>query len=100
MGVLEVSRSIGDGQYKKLGVTCTPDVKKCQLTDQDRFAEVDLKICFFLLTVFATCKLFLKKSFVAVIQETLVLLWKISDVKMCASPKLVYPLTVVILPYT
>lgn len=37
MGVLEVSRSIGDGQYKKLGVTCTPDVKKCQLTDQDRF---------------------------------------------------------------
>ncbi|XP_052760071.1 integrin-linked kinase-associated serine/threonine phosphatase 2C-like [Mya arenaria] len=37
MGVLEVSRSIGDGQYKKLGVTCTPDVKKCQLTDNDRY---------------------------------------------------------------
>ncbi|XP_048777323.1 integrin-linked kinase-associated serine/threonine phosphatase 2C-like [Ostrea edulis] len=37
LGVLEVSRSIGDGQYKKLGVSCIPDVKKCQLTDQDRF---------------------------------------------------------------
>lgn len=39
MGVLEVSRSIGDGQYKKLGVTCTPDVKKCQLTDCDRLVS-------------------------------------------------------------
>lgn len=37
LGVLEVSRSIGDGQYKKLGVSCVPDVKKCQLTDQDRY---------------------------------------------------------------
>ncbi|XP_062607160.1 integrin-linked kinase-associated serine/threonine phosphatase 2C-like [Saccostrea cucullata] len=37
LGVLEVSRSIGDGQYKKLGVSCLPDVKKCQLTDQDRY---------------------------------------------------------------
>ncbi|KAK3105331.1 hypothetical protein FSP39_022830 [Pinctada imbricata] len=36
MGVLEVSRSIGDGQFKKHGVICTPDVKKCQLTDDDR----------------------------------------------------------------
>ncbi|XP_064599031.1 integrin-linked kinase-associated serine/threonine phosphatase 2C-like isoform X2 [Liolophura sinensis] len=37
MGVLEVSRSIGDGQYKTFGVTCLPDVKKCQLKDKDRF---------------------------------------------------------------
>ncbi|KAL4221038.1 hypothetical protein ACF0H5_019300 [Mactra antiquata] len=40
MGVLEVSRSIGDGQYKKLGVTCTPDVKKCSLTDNDRYVII------------------------------------------------------------
>lgn len=40
MGVLEVSRSIGDGQFKKLGVTCTPDVKKCVLNDNDRFVII------------------------------------------------------------
>ncbi|XP_060553642.1 LOW QUALITY PROTEIN: integrin-linked kinase-associated serine/threonine phosphatase 2C-like, partial [Ruditapes philippinarum] len=40
MGVLEVSRSIGDGQYKKLGVTCTPDVKKCTITDNDRYVII------------------------------------------------------------
>lgn len=40
MGVLEVSRSIGDGQYKKLGVICTPDVKKCALTDNDRYVII------------------------------------------------------------
>ena len=37
MGVLEVSRSIGDGQYKKLGVTCVPEVRKCQIQDTDRY---------------------------------------------------------------
>lgn len=37
MGVLDVSRSIGDGQYKKHGVTCLPDMKKCQLTPNDRY---------------------------------------------------------------
>lgn len=37
MGVLEVSRSIGDGQFKTCGLTCIPDVKRCQLTDNDRF---------------------------------------------------------------
>ncbi|XP_033763927.1 integrin-linked kinase-associated serine/threonine phosphatase 2C-like [Pecten maximus] len=37
MGVLDVSRSIGDGQYKKHGVTCLPDMKKCQLTQNDRY---------------------------------------------------------------
>jgi hypothetical protein len=56
MGVLEVSRSIGDGQYKKLGVTCTPDVKKCSITDNDRYKTpcdhgLPLSICAKILTV-------------------------------------------------
>ncbi|XP_030071682.1 integrin-linked kinase-associated serine/threonine phosphatase 2C isoform X3 [Microcaecilia unicolor] len=37
LGVLEVSRSFGDGQYKRCGVICTPDIKRCQLTYNDRF---------------------------------------------------------------
>ncbi|XP_078616047.1 integrin-linked kinase-associated serine/threonine phosphatase 2C-like [Branchiostoma floridae x Branchiostoma japonicum] len=37
LGVLEVSRSIGDGQYKRCGVINTPDIKRCQLTENDRF---------------------------------------------------------------
>ncbi|XP_057684960.1 integrin-linked kinase-associated serine/threonine phosphatase 2C-like [Corythoichthys intestinalis] len=37
MGVLEVSRSIGDGQYKRCGVISTPDLRRCQLTANDRF---------------------------------------------------------------
>ncbi|GAB1606405.1 integrin-linked kinase-associated serine/threonine phosphatase 2C-like [Argonauta hians] len=37
MGILEISRSLGDGQYKNHGVICVPDVRKCQLTDKDRF---------------------------------------------------------------
>ena len=36
MGVLEVSRSFGDGPYKNHGVTCLPDIKRCQLTENDR----------------------------------------------------------------
>jgi len=36
VGVLEVSRSIGDGAFKMHGVSSTPDVKKCQLTSDDR----------------------------------------------------------------
>ncbi|XP_028924908.1 integrin-linked kinase-associated serine/threonine phosphatase 2C isoform X2 [Ornithorhynchus anatinus] len=36
LGVLEVSRSIGDGQYKRCGVTSVPDIKRCQLTHNDR----------------------------------------------------------------
>ncbi|MEQ2168924.1 hypothetical protein GOODEAATRI_019681 [Goodea atripinnis] len=36
LGILEVSRSIGDGQYKRCGVISTPDVKRCQLTANDR----------------------------------------------------------------
>ncbi|XP_073437328.1 integrin-linked kinase-associated serine/threonine phosphatase 2C [Dendrobates tinctorius] len=37
LGVLEVSRSLGDGQYKRCGVISIPDVKRCPLTDSDRF---------------------------------------------------------------
>ena len=37
MGILEVSRSIGDGPYKNHGVTCLPDIKRCQLTSNDRW---------------------------------------------------------------
>ncbi|XP_054839974.1 integrin-linked kinase-associated serine/threonine phosphatase 2C isoform X2 [Eublepharis macularius] len=37
LGVLEVSRSIGDGQYKRFGVISVPDIKRCQLTHNDRF---------------------------------------------------------------
>ncbi|XP_048362387.1 integrin-linked kinase-associated serine/threonine phosphatase 2C [Sphaerodactylus townsendi] len=37
LGVLEVSRSIGDGQYKRFGVISVPDIKRCQLTPNDRF---------------------------------------------------------------
>lgn len=35
--MLEVSRSIGDGQYKRCGVISTPDLRRCQLTANDRF---------------------------------------------------------------
>lgn len=37
---MEVSRSIGDGQYKNHGVTCIPDVKRCNLTDADKFLVI------------------------------------------------------------
>lgn len=37
MGILEVSRSIGDGPFKKHGISCIPDVKRCQLQENDRF---------------------------------------------------------------
>lgn len=37
LGVLEVSRSIGDGRFKRCGVSCIPDVMRCTLTDNDRF---------------------------------------------------------------
>ena len=35
MGTLEVSRSIGDGRFKHCGVVSTPDVFRCQLTEND-----------------------------------------------------------------
>ncbi|XP_019964216.1 integrin-linked kinase-associated serine/threonine phosphatase 2C isoform X2 [Paralichthys olivaceus] len=37
LGVLEVSRSIGDGQYKRIGVISSPDLRRCQLTANDKF---------------------------------------------------------------
>ncbi|KAM4695105.1 integrin-linked kinase-associated serine/threonine phosphatase 2C [Discoglossus pictus] len=37
LGVLEVSRSLGDGQYKRCGVISIPEVKRCPLTNGDRF---------------------------------------------------------------
>ncbi|XP_065816281.1 integrin-linked kinase-associated serine/threonine phosphatase 2C isoform X3 [Labrus bergylta] len=37
LGVLEVSRSIGDGQYKRCGIISTPDLRRVQLTANDRF---------------------------------------------------------------
>lgn len=37
LGVLEVSRSIGDGRFKRCGVSCVPDVMRCTLTDNDRY---------------------------------------------------------------
>ncbi|GFO44593.1 integrin-linked kinase-associated serine/threonine phosphatase 2c [Plakobranchus ocellatus] len=40
LGVLEVSRSIGDGPYKRHGVTCVPDIKRCQLSDSDRYLMI------------------------------------------------------------
>ena len=47
MGQLEVSRSIGDGPYKNHGVSSVPDVKRCQLMDNDRcsFINVNIFIC-------------------------------------------------------
>lgn len=35
MGIVEVSRSIGDGRFKHCGVISTPDVFRCQLTEND-----------------------------------------------------------------
>ncbi|CAL8334438.1 unnamed protein product [Boreogadus saida] len=37
LGILEVSRSLGDGQYKRCGVISTPDLRRCSLTSADRF---------------------------------------------------------------
>lgn len=35
MGIVEVSRSIGDGRFKHCGVISTPDVFRTQLTEND-----------------------------------------------------------------
>ncbi len=37
LGVLEISRSIGDGQYKSFGVSCLPEIKKCQLNSSMKY---------------------------------------------------------------
>lgn len=42
MGILEVSRSIGDGQFKAYGLICTPDVKKFSVTNFDRLVLLTL----------------------------------------------------------
>ncbi|KAK6732817.1 hypothetical protein RB195_016909 [Necator americanus] len=43
-GIIEVSRSIGDGQFKTHGVTCVPDMKKLTITPNDSLPElVNLK---------------------------------------------------------
>ena len=40
-GQLEVSRSFGDYQFKGLGVSCLPDVKKYELSSpRDRFVSI------------------------------------------------------------
>ncbi|KAJ3590868.1 hypothetical protein NHX12_008816 [Muraenolepis orangiensis] len=39
LGILEVSRSLGDGQYKRCGVISTPDLRSCTLTSADRYDE-------------------------------------------------------------
>ncbi|KAK3715046.1 hypothetical protein QZH41_012112 [Actinostola sp. cb2023] len=36
-GILEVSRSFGDGRFKHCGVISTPDIKRCTLTQNDKF---------------------------------------------------------------
>ncbi|MGH0153946.1 UNVERIFIED_CONTAM: hypothetical protein FKN15_045217 [Acipenser sinensis] len=40
LGLLEVSRSLGDGQYKRCGVISTPHLRRCQLTPNDRDGRV------------------------------------------------------------
>ncbi|KAM9732781.1 arf-GAP with coiled-coil, ANK repeat and PH domain-containing protein 2 [Menidia menidia] len=37
LGLLDVSRSIGDGQFKRCGVISTPEIRSCRLTASDRF---------------------------------------------------------------
>ncbi|XP_046850839.1 integrin-linked kinase-associated serine/threonine phosphatase 2C-like [Xenia sp. Carnegie-2017] len=37
LGILEVSRSFGDGRFKGCGVIATPDVLRCSLTEKDKF---------------------------------------------------------------
>ncbi|GMR36475.1 hypothetical protein PMAYCL1PPCAC_06670, partial [Pristionchus mayeri] len=39
-GVIEVSRSIGDGQFKTRGVTCVPSMRRFTLTEEDKFIIV------------------------------------------------------------
>lgn len=36
-GMIEVSRSIGDGTFKNVGLSCIPDIKKVTLTEDDKF---------------------------------------------------------------
>ncbi|KAJ0063911.1 hypothetical protein NL108_013713, partial [Boleophthalmus pectinirostris] len=49
LGVLEVSRSIGDGQYKRCGVISTPDLRRRQLTRNDNALPRSSVCCRFLI---------------------------------------------------
>ncbi|XP_019861765.1 PREDICTED: integrin-linked kinase-associated serine/threonine phosphatase 2C-like isoform X1 [Amphimedon queenslandica] len=40
MGIMEVSRSIGDGRFKGCGLVATPHVSRCELTENDLFVVV------------------------------------------------------------
>ncbi|XP_003390974.2 PREDICTED: uncharacterized protein LOC100637563 [Amphimedon queenslandica] len=40
MGIMEVSRSIGDGRFKGCGLIATPHVSRCELTENDLFVVV------------------------------------------------------------
>ena len=42
LGILEVSRSFGDGRFKGCGVIATPDVLRCSLTDKDKYSKMVL----------------------------------------------------------
>ena len=35
MGIMEVSRSIGDGRFKGCGLVAIPHVSRCELTEND-----------------------------------------------------------------
>ena len=39
MGIVEVSRSIGDGRFKRCGIISVPDVLRCHLTHNDRSVQ-------------------------------------------------------------
>lgn len=43
-GIIEVSRSIGDGAYKSLGVSCVPDMKRLTLTRNDRLVNLFVSV--------------------------------------------------------
>ena len=43
-GIIEVSRSIGDGAYKSLGVSCVPDMKRLTLTQNDRLVNLFVSV--------------------------------------------------------
>ncbi|XP_067126522.1 integrin-linked kinase-associated serine/threonine phosphatase 2C-like [Centruroides vittatus] len=62
MGVLEVSRSFGDGQFKTSGVICLPDVRRCQLTHNDSFI---------LLACDGLWKVFTSQEVISIVMKTL-----------------------------
>ncbi|XP_039618724.1 BAR_ACAPs and ArfGap_ACAP domain-containing protein isoform X3 [Polypterus senegalus] len=73
LGVLEVSRSLGDGQFKRCGVICTPDVRRCQITPNDRF---------FILACDGLFKVFSPEEAVSFVLDTL----EYNEIQTCSSP--------------